>query len=254
MAGRGRGGGKRGPDQLPAKRKSPRSSFLGTKRLAPPTSPPRHLSRIRGNLERKCGRNTSNRTHRPLPGCRHLPKHLTQSDPLKTPYPPPPPGAHARAGSGGGRWPSTAQRRQHWSVPLVTARPMPGCPRGSEGVSPPELGSHTVPPSGGRWRAQASLRGCGGASPRVAGRSDMHSEHPHPAYTPQPSGRSPRSQAFGTQPVKQRKQPMRPPMARRSLPQDWGWRSSRSPGRHVGSSGLEVPKGRGPGGARRADS
>lgn len=41
-------------------------------------------------------------------------------------------------------------------------------------------------------------------------------------------------------------------MAQRSLPQDWGWRSSTSPGRHVGSSRLEVPKGRGPQGGTQS--
>lgn len=81
----------------------------------------------------------------------------------------------------------------------------------------------------------------------------MHSEHPYTACT-QPSGRSPQSQVFGTPSAKQWKQQQQirlqwPRGA--GLPQDWGWRGSARPGRHVGSSGLaswEVPEDRGRGG------
>lgn len=182
----------------------------------------------------------------PLPGSRHLPKHLTHCAPLKTP-PPRPLGHRPGWGSGEAGGQAPLRGGQPWPAAgaSVTARPTPGRPPGSERASPPELGSHPVPPSGGRCRESsgvpARLWGCQPAG----GREVRHATGSTPTPpTPQPSGRSPQSQAFGTRSVKQRKQRVRSPMAQRGLPgTDGGMEEQHSagPGRHVGSSRLEVP-------------
>lgn len=101
--------------------------------------------------------------------------------------PSPPFGAQARLGVCRGRWPSTARGGQPRPAAgaSVTARPTPGRPPGSERASPPELGSHPVPPSGGRCRESSGrprqavgVPACGWPGGQACNR-----EHPDAAYT-----------------------------------------------------------------------